>query len=347
VAGIACPTPSERFDILTHFCTAASFSPDDIQAAAAAATGFTGGDLQRLASEAITSNSTLANSLARVKPLSLRQISLEVPRVRWDDIGGYDDVKRKLRESVSLPLERPESFVRLGIRPPRGVLLFGPPGCSKTLMAKAVATESRMNFIAVKGPELFSKFVGESEKAVAAVFKRARAAAPSIVFFDEVDAMATKRGGGDAGSHVTDRVLVQLLTEMDGVATRFDRQVVVIAATNRPDLLDPALLRPGRFDRLVYVALPDEAARREIFRVHLARMKGGDSMDVGELAGRTHGYSGAEIAAVCRESAMNALRQGVGIVGTEHVAKALETVRPRTPKILLDWYAEFEAKRRY
>jgi AAA family ATPase len=166
---IESPSPDDRFRILSHFC-GDDFAVADIREAANSATGFVGGDLQRLVSEAIVSNTSLTESLSRVKPASLRHISLEIPEVHWDDIGGYDTVKQKLRESVTLPLERPECFIRLGIRPPRGVLLYGPPGCSKTLMAKAVATESRMNFIAVKGPELFSKFVGESEKAVASVF---------------------------------------------------------------------------------------------------------------------------------------------------------------------------------
>lgn len=350
------PSAEERELILKQILTdsGVKFDETDVKSAATAATGFVGGDLQRLCSEAIIDSYdgvlSLSKALNRVKPASLRHISLEIPTVRWTDIGGYEDVKQKLKESVTLPLERPEAFTRLGVRPPRGVLLFGPPGCSKTLMAKAVATESRMNFIAVKGPELFSKFVGESEKAVAGVFKKARAAAPSIVFFDEVDAMATRRGSGlESGSNVTDRVLTQLLTEMDGVSTKFEQSVVVIAATNRPDLLDSALLRPGRFDRLVYVSLPNEAARKEIFRVHMAKMRFAEGIDIDELAKKTEGYSGAEIAAVCREAAMNALREEppADVVEKRHVEKSLETVKPRTPKSLLDFYASFEAQRKY
>ena len=352
---IQAPSAEEREKILTQMLkdSGIKVNETDVKAAATAATGFVGGDLQRLVSEAIIDsidgNVSLVNALPRVKPASLRHITLEIPTVRWTDIGGYEDVKQKLRESVTLPLERPDAFLRLGVRPPRGVLLFGPPGCSKTLMAKAVATESRMNFIAVKGPELFSKFVGESEKAVANVFKKARAAAPSIIFFDEIDAMATKRGSGaDTGTNVTDRVLTQLLTEMDGVSTRFDQSVIVIAATNRPDLLDPALMRPGRFDRLVYVSLPNEAARKEIFRVHISKMRFTD-VDLDSLAKRTEGYSGAEIAAVCRESAMNALREEppADKVETKHIELALSNVKPRTPQNLLTFYANFESQRKY
>lgn len=347
------------------------FSEDDVIEASKNATGFVGGDLQRLVSEAIVEGKTLTECVSRIKPASLRHITLEVPEVRWNDIGGYEIVKSKLKESVTLPLERPESFTRLGIRPPRGVLLFGPPGCSKTLMAKAVATESKMNFIAVKGPELFSKFVGESEKAVASVFKKARSAAPSIIFFDEIDAMATKRGANEStgGSNVTDRVLTQLLTEMDGVSTRFDQPVVVIAATNRPDLLDPALLRPGRFDRLVYISLPDFDARKEIFRVHILKMRfekeildevknrssdenenATDSNSILRLAAlKTNGYSGAEIAAICREAAMNALREDppADAVSKKHLFDAIEKVKPRTPETLIKWYEMFESQRKY
>ena len=327
------------------------FDDSDIKEAAKNATGFVGGDLQRLVSEAIVENKSLTDCVSRIKPASLRHITLEIPEVHWNDIGGYENVKSQLKESVTLPLEHPECFTRLGIRPPRGVLLFGPPGCSKTLMAKAVATESKMNFIAVKGPELFSKFVGESEKAVASVFKKARSASPSIIFFDEIDAMATKRGAsGDSGSNVTDRVLTQLLTEMDGVSTKTDQSVVVIAATNRPDLLDYALLRPGRFDRLIYVSLPDIEARKEIFRVHISKMRFEEtSFDIDSLAAQTEGYSGAEIAAVCREAAMNALRQNppADKISQQHLYDALNIIKPRTSQSLLQWYETFEQQRKY
>jgi len=350
---IQAPSSNERYEILKSLLeySGSKFSVEDLTLVSNSTTGFVGGDLQRLVSESIITSEgdfvELYPSLKIIKPASLRHISLEIPTVRWTDIGGYEEVKQQLKESVTLPLEKPECFIRLGVRPPRGVLLYGPPGCSKTLMAKAVATESKMNFIAVKGPELFSKYVGESEKAIASVFRKARAASPSIIFFDEIDAMATKRGSsGDTGSHVTDRVLTQLLTEMDGVTTRFDQSVVVIGATNRPDLLDPALMRPGRFDRLVYVSLPNPEARKEIFRVHMAKMKF-ETIDIDYLVRKTEGYSGAEIAAVCREAAMNALREETvsDTISLAHMNLALEQINPRTPKQLLQWYQTFQEQR--
>ena len=195
-------------------------------------------------------------ALNKVKPSALRELAINVPSVRWTDIGGQKNAKQKLLEAVEWPLKHAELFTNFGINPPKGILLYGPPGCSKTMMAKAVATESSMNFIAVKGPELLSQWVGDSEKAVRDLFRKARAAAPTIVFFDEIDALATKRGSGsDSSSKVVDRVLSQLLVELDGVDPL--NQVVVLAATNLPDMLDTALLRPGRIDYLVYVKLPE------------------------------------------------------------------------------------------
>lgn len=348
---IQTPTPQERYNILKSLTqNYTQFTDEDIKEASKSSTGFVGGDLERLLSESIIENTTLTESLKKVKPISLKYISLEVPEVHWNDIGGYELVKSQLRESVTLPLENPECFTRMGIRPPRGVLLFGPPGCSKTLMAKAIATESKMNFIAVKGPELFNKFVGESEKSVSRIFKKARACAPSIIFFDEIDAMATKRGAsGDSGSNVTDRVLTQLLTEIDGISTLFQQSVVIIGATNRPDLLDNALLRPGRFDRLIYVSLPDEEARKEIFKVHLRNMNFSSDIDIDQLAKRTEGYSGAEISGICRESAMNALREDppATIINQNHINQALNAMKPRTSPSLISFYKSFEQQRKY
>ncbi|MEM0223094.1 MAG: CDC48 family AAA ATPase, partial [Thermofilum sp.] len=210
------------------------------------------------------------SAFREITPSALREIEVEVPTVRWDDIGGLEDVKQQLREAVEWPLKHPEAYERLGIDPPKGILLYGPPGTGKTLLAKAVATESEANFVSIKGPEVYSKWVGESERAIRELFRKARQVAPSVVFIDEIDALAPVRGLVTADSGVTERVVSQLLTEMDGLERL--EGVVVIGATNRPDILDPALLRPGRFDRLIYVPPPDEKARFEILKVHTRRM---------------------------------------------------------------------------
>ncbi|MEM4409214.1 MAG: CDC48 family AAA ATPase, partial [Candidatus Caldarchaeum sp.] len=246
-----------------------------------------------------------ANALKNIQPSALREVVLEVPNVKWDDVGGLEAVKQELREAVEWPLKYPDVFKRLGIRPPRGILLYGPPGTGKTLLAKAVATESQANFISVKGPEVLSKWVGESEKAVREIFRKARETAPCIVFFDELDSIAPRRGiHTDAG--VTDRIVNQLLTEMDGMQTL--KGVVVMGATNRPDILDPALLRPGRFDRVLYVPPPDKTARLAIFRIHTREMPLDEDVNLETLASVTEGYTGADIEAVVREAAMLAAR---------------------------------------
>ncbi|HHO57232.1 MAG TPA: AAA family ATPase, partial [Thermoplasmatales archaeon] len=229
-------------------------------------------------------------------PSAMREVVVEAPNVRWDDIGGLDEVKQELKEVVEWPLKYGELFQHMDAQPPKGILLYGPPGTGKTLLAKAVATESEANFISVKGPEFLSKWVGESEKAVRETFRKARQAAPCIIFFDEIDAIAPSRGGmGD--SHVTERVISQLLTELDGLEEL--RDVTVIAATNRPDIIDPALLRPGRFDRLIYIPPPDKKAREEIFKIHTRKKPLAKDVSIKELAEKTEGYTGADIAAVC------------------------------------------------
>ncbi|GAB6101507.1 CDC48 family AAA ATPase [Thermococcus atlanticus] len=246
-------------------------------------------------------------ALKMVEPSALREVLLEVPNVHWEDIGGLEDVKEQLREAVEWPLKYPEAFLGLGINPPKGILLFGPPGTGKTLLAKAVATESEANFIGIRGPEVLSKWVGESEKNIREIFRKARQAAPTVVFIDEIDAIAPRRGSDV--NRVTDRLINQLLTEMDGIEE--NSGVVVIAATNRPDILDPALLRPGRFDRLILVPAPDEKARLEIFRVHTRKMPLAEDVKLEELARKTEGYTGADIEAVCREAAMEAMRRAL------------------------------------
>jgi len=245
-------------------------------------------------------------ALQDIEPSAMREVIIEVPNVKWDDIGGLEKVKQELREAVEWPLKYPEIYEKLGLQPPRGIILFGPPGTGKTMLAKAVANESEANFISVKGPELLSKWVGESEKHVREIFRKARQAAPCIIFFDEIDSIAPRRGGiTDSG--VTDRVISQLLTELDGIEEL--RGVMVIAATNRPDLVDPALLRPGRFDRLLYVGPPDKEARLEIFKIHTKGMSLADDVNLETLAERTDGYVGADIKEVVRTAASLALRE--------------------------------------
>jgi transitional endoplasmic reticulum ATPase len=273
------------------------------------------------------SREDFANSLKTIQPSALREVVLEVPNVKWTDIGGLEAVKQELMEAVEWPLKYPEVFKRLGIRPPRGILLYGPPGTGKTLLAKAVATESQANFISVKGPEVLSKWVGESEKAVREIFRKARETAPCIIFFDELDSIAPRRGfHTDAG--VTDRIVNQLLTEMDGIQSL--KGVVVLGATNRPDILDPALLRPGRFDRVLYVPPPDKAARLAIFKIHTREMPLDEDVDLDILASVTEGYTGADIEAVVREAAMLAARENINAqkVSMRHFEKALLKIKP-------------------
>ncbi len=271
-------------------------------------------------------------ALKYVQPTLIREIYVEVPEVHWDDIGGLENVKQQLREAVEWPMKNPKVFEEMGIEPPKGILLFGPPGTGKTLLAKAVATESGANFIAVRGPEILSKWVGESEKAIRQIFRRARQVAPAIIFFDEIDSIAPARGYRHDTSGVTDRIVNQLLTELDGIEPL--RRVVVIAATNRPDIVDPALLRPGRFDRLIYVPPPDFKARLEIFKVHTRKMPLADDVNLEELAKITEGYTGADIAAVCREAAIIALREEFKVrpVQMKHFLKALKIVPPSLTK---------------
>jgi SpoVK/Ycf46/Vps4 family AAA+-type ATPase len=236
---------------------------------------------------------------------------VSVPHTTWDSIGGYHDVKSQLIETVIWPIKHAEKFKVMNVEPPRGVLLYGPPGCSKTMMARAVATESSMNFVAVKGPEIFSKWVGDSEQAIRDIFRIARQASPCVIFFDEIDALASERGSDDGG--VSSRVLTQLLTEMDGITSL--KQVIVIAATNRPHVLDPALLRPGRLDRLVYVGLPDEDARRSIWQGVLAKIPHSMGPNPGgvidEFVALTEGYSGAEIIMIAKEAAIQCIKNYV------------------------------------
>ncbi len=302
--------------------------------------GFVGADLQSLAKEAamralrrilpeidVSAESVPAETLNKIivkmqdfmdvvkemEPSAMREVFVEVPDVKWEDIGGLEAVKQELREAVEWPLKYQGVFAYADATPPKGILLYGPPGTGKTLMAKAAANESEANFISIKGPELLSKWVGESEKGVREIFRKARQAAPCIIFFDEVDAIAPTRGGG-FDSHVTERVISQMLTELDGLEVLTN--VVVIAATNRPDIIDPALLRPGRFDRLLYVPPPDYESRKQIVQIHTRKKPLADDVNVDDLAAKMDGYTGADIAAVASAAVMLALR--------EHISKYKE-----------------------
>lgn len=284
------------------------------------------------------------NALRMVEPSAMREVLVEVPKVTWEDIGGLEDVKQELKEMVEWPLKTPESFERVGIEPPKGILLYGPPGTGKTLLARAVANESGANFIAIKGPQVFSKWVGESEKQIRDIFRRAKQVSPTIVFFDEIDALAPRRGMR-TGTRVTETVVSQLLSEMSGLEELHG--VVVMAATNRPDMIDPALLRPGRFDRFVFVSPPNEKARLEILKIHTKNMslKG---VNLKDFAKRTEGFSGADLAALCREAGMSALRENIKAkeVKAKHFEDSLKKITPSLTPVLKKHYASFEQRRK-
>jgi len=281
------------------------------------------------------------NAYKEVTPTAMREVYIEVSSVHWDDVGGLGDVKQHLKEAVEWPLKSPEIFSRLGIKPPKGILLYGPPGCGKTLLARAVATESEANFISIKGPEVFSKWVGESEKAIREVFRKARMAAPAVIFFDEMDSLAPRRGAGFSDSGVSERVISQLLTEMDGIMTLQD--IVVVAATNRPDMVDSAVLRPGRFDRLIYVPEPDEKSRLQILKLYTKGMPLGKDVDLNQLAAATKYYSGADVESLCREAAMHALRRDVKAaeVTMKDFQDAMKEVGPSVTPDMEKWYKSF------
>lgn len=280
------------------------------------------------------------DALREIQPSAVREVFIEVPNVRWSDVGGLEEVKEKLKEVVEWPLKTPEAFKKFGIEPPRGVLIFGPPGCGKTLLAKAVATESDANFISVKGPELLSKWVGESEKAVREVFRKARTAAPAIIFFDELDSIAPSRGRVSGDSNVTERMVSQLLTEMDGLESMKD--LVVIAATNRPDLIDRALLRKGRFDRWIYIPPPTAKGREAIFEIYLDRMPLDKDVNIKKLVEMTDNFVGGDIENLCKEAGMHALKENrtneIDSVSWRHFEEALKAVQASiTPKDIADY----------
>lgn len=359
------PDATSRLDILISLTATAAdaqrleISDLDLEKVASICYGFVGADLAALWRETVAialkrgkSPKVLVDDFRRalkvIRPSGLREVAVEIPFTKWDDIGGMETAKRRLQEAVEWPLTRNGAalFASIGITPPKGILLYGPPGCSKTLLARAVATESGANFISVKGAELLSKWVGESEKAVRNIFRRARHAAPCVIFFDEIDALASSRSL-TAGASAQARVVAQLLTEMDGIDTPgLDQRVVVIAATNRPDCLDSAFLRPGRIDVQIYVRLPDKEERLSILRVHTRETPLAEDVDIDNLASdvATRGFSGAELSALVREAALTAMQKDVE--GASHVCMddfmvALSQVKPRTPPALVEFFDRY------
>jgi transitional endoplasmic reticulum ATPase len=378
---IGVPNRQSRLEVLQIHTRGMPLSKDVNQEKLADVThGFVGADLAALAREAAmrairrvlpeidlevesipvetlnkieVNNDDFLAALREMDPSAMREVMVESPNVHWDDIGGLADVKQKLIESVEWPLTYAKLFEHMDAKAPRGILLYGPPGTGKTMLAKAVATESQANFISIKGPEFLSKWVGESEKAVRETFRKARQAAPSVVFLDEIDSIAPSRGGASSDSHVTERVISQILTELDGLESL--NSVMVIAATNRPDIIDPALLRPGRFDRLIEIGLPDELARQQILKIHMAKKPLAEDVKVEELAKSTVKYSGADLGAVVNEAVMLAIREYVlsGAckmddktcdykIEKKHFDEALKIVQPTG--VEMDLYRKFQAK---
>ena len=356
---IGIPDTEERKEILEIHTRSMPLSDDvDLAEFAKSTHGFVGADLGSLAREAamrvvrkiipeikdgepipeetlkkiIVTREDFKEALKEIQPSALREVIVQIPDINWEDIGGLDEAKQELREAVEWPLKYPEKFEEFGIKPPKGTLLFGTPGTGKTLLAKAVANESEANFISVKGPEILSKWVGDSEKGIREIFKKAKQASPSIIFFDEIDSIASRRGDTFGDNGVTQRVVNQLLTEMDGMEELHD--VSIIAATNRPDMIDPGLMRPGRFDRHIEVGTPNEEGRLSIFKVHTKDIPLADDVNIKKLAKNTEGYVGADIEAVCREAAMLSLRNNLNNekVEMEYFEEAMRKIKPEKDK---------------
>ena len=337
---IGIPDEEGRYDILQIHTRGMPLTEDvDLQAIAKVTHGFVGADLEALSKEAAMrslrrilpeinmeqskipvevlnkikiTNKDFENSLKDVQPSAMREVQIQRPNIKWEEIGGLTEVKEELAEAIEWPLKHADLFSKADVKPPKGLLLYGPPGTGKTMIAKAVATTSEANFISVKGPELLSKWVGESEKGVREIFRKARQAAPCIVFFDELDAVAPRRGRSKGDAHVTERVISQMLTEMDGLEDL--KGVVVIGATNRPDIIDEALLRPGRFDRILEVPFPDKDAIKEILKIHTKKKPLDSAVNLDRLVELTDGYTGADIAAIVNAAAMSAIKEHVASI---------------------------------
>jgi len=375
---IGVPNRESRLEVLQIHARGMPLSKDvNLEKLADVTHGFVGADLAALAREAgmrslrrilpeldlevesipaevlnriEVNNDDFLDALKDLEPSAMREVMVESPNVKWEEIGGLGEVKQQLVESVEWPLAYAKLFQHMDAKPPKGILLYGPPGTGKTLLAKAVATESQANFISVKGPEFLSKWVGESEKAVRETFRKARQAAPSVVFLDEIDSIAPARSSGTADSHVTERVISQILTELDGLESL--NNVIVIAATNRPDIIDAALLRPGRFDRLIEIGMPDEKARLEILKIHAAKKPLAEDVSLEELAKKTDKYSGADLAAIVNEAVMLVIRECVVAgkakeeeqlcaykIEKKHFDEALKKVQPTATE--MDLYKRF------
>ena len=289
----------------------------------------------------IVNKKDFQGALNEVEPSAMREVLVELPKITWEDVGGLEDPKQQVKEAVEWPLSNPEKFDRMGIEAPKGVPLYGPPGTGKTLMAKAVANETNANFISIRGPQLLSKWVGESEKAIRQTFRKARQVSPTIIFFDELDSLAPSRGQ-EMGNNVSERVVNQLLTELDGLEEM--GEVMVIAATNRPDMIDPALIRSGRFDRLVLIGAPDEVGRKKILDIHTEDTPLSPDVSLKEIAEITDGYVGSDLESICREAAIEALRESddADDVEMSHFRKAIESVRPTITEDLMSYYEEVE-----
>mmetsp|Transcript_18705 Transcript_18705/g.51194 ORF Transcript_18705/g.51194 Transcript_18705/m.51194 type:complete len:1002 (-) Transcript_18705:73-3078(-) len=361
--------PAERAEILKfHAGNSTAITDSDYLELAKLAKGFNGADCLLAVKEAVRlaiqkytvgepfklTKSNLTKAIKMIRPSAIKAVTVEIPQVLWTHIGGMEHVKRQLREAIELPLAHHEIYQKLHIPPPRGILLYGPPGTGKTMIARALATEGKMNFLTVKGPEVLSKWLGESERMLASLFRRARMASPSIIFFDEIDAIAAKRGTSDSSGG--SRILSQLLTELDGVVTTgiddmncTQQSVVVIGATNRPDLLDSALTRPGRIDRMVYVGLPDERSREKVFAVALKGRSCHLDVNIQELANDhiSKGFSGAELVGICREAALLALddcfenNESNPSIKMDHILRAIQSTQKQITQEMLDFYTSF------
>jgi transitional endoplasmic reticulum ATPase len=361
---IGIPDEQGRLEILQIHTRDMPLTEDvDLESIARVSHGFVGADLEALSKEAAmrslrrilpeinleqpkipaeilnkikVTRQDFDEALRDVQPSAMREVLVQKPNVKWEDVGGLQEVKEELQEAIEWPLKHEDLFTQADVQPPKGILLYGPPGTGKTMIAKAVATTSEANFISIKGPELISKWVGESEKGVREVFRKARQAAPCVVFFDELDAIAPRRGGSEGDSHVTERVISQVLTEMDGLEDL--KGVVVIGATNRPDIIDEALLRPGRFDRILEVPIPDKQARKQIFQIQTRKKPlDASSVNIDRLVEVTEGMTGADIAAIVNAAAMTAIKEHIEnkgksdklMISMKHFEAALNKIKAK------------------